>query len=122
MKSAGKGCPRLVEFIDLYPTLAELCGLKTPENVQGKSLCPLLDDPNKKWKEAAFTQVTRGKLMGRTVRTPRWRYTEWDDGKKGVELYDHDRDPHEWTNLAADAAHAETSKRLKELLKKMKAR
>ncbi|HTU17704.1 MAG TPA: sulfatase [Gemmataceae bacterium] len=120
MKSAGKSCPRLVELLDVYPTLAELCGLKTPENVQGKSLRPLLDDPQQKWKEAAFSQVTRGKLMGRTVRTPRWRYTEWDDGKKGVELYDHDRDPHEWTNLAADAAHAETVKRLKELLKQMK--
>jgi iduronate 2-sulfatase len=123
MKSAGKSCPRLVEFIDVYPTLAELCGLKTPDNVQGKSLCPLLDDPQRKWKEAAFSQVTRPKkVMGRTVRTPRWRYTEWDDGKKGVELYDHDHDPHEWTNLAADAAHAETVKRLKELLKQMKTR
>jgi iduronate 2-sulfatase len=121
MKSAGKGCPRLVEFIDVYPTLAELCGLKTPANVQGKSLCPLLDDPQRKWKEAAFSQVTRGKLMGRTVRTERWRYTEWDNGKEGVELYDHDQDPHEWTNLAADPAHAETVKRLKELLKQMKA-
>lgn len=120
MKSAGKGCPRLVEFIDVYPTLAELCGLKIPENVQGSSLCPLLDDPQRKWKEAAFSQVTRGKLMGRTVRTPRWRYSEWDDGRKGVELYDHDNDPHEWTNLAAGPAQAETVKRLKELLKQMK--
>ncbi|MGH7169878.1 MAG: sulfatase, partial [Gemmataceae bacterium] len=110
MKSAGKGCPRLVEFIDLYPTLAELCDLKTPANVQGKSLCPLLDDPRRKGKEAAFSQVTRGKLMGRTVRTPRWRYTEWDDGKKGIELYDHDQDPHEWKNLAADAAHVKIIK------------
>jgi iduronate 2-sulfatase len=121
MKSAGKSCPRLVECIDVYPTLAELCGLKAPANVQGKSLCPLLEDPQQKWKETAFSQVTRGKLMGRTVRTPRWRYTEWDDGNKGIELYDHENDPREETNLAADPAQAATVKRLKELLKQMKA-
>ena len=117
MKSAGKSCPRLVEFIDVYPTLAELCGLQAPANVQGKSLCPLFDDPQQKWKEAAFSQVTRGGgVMGRTVRTQRWRYTEWDDGNKGVELYDHENDPREEKNLAADPAQAETVKRLKELL------
>jgi uncharacterized sulfatase len=65
--------------------------------------------------------VTRGKaVMGRSVRTERWRYTEWDDGKKGVELYDHERDPHEWINLAADPAYADTVKKLKELLKRMR--
>lgn len=121
MKSGGKGCARLVEFIDVYPTVAELCGLKAPAHLQGKSLCPLFDDPKQKWKEAAFSQVTRGRLMGRTVRTERWRYTEWDDGNKGVELYDHERDPREETNLAADPARSETVKRLKELLKQMKA-
>ncbi len=122
MKSAGKSCPRVVESIDVYPTLAELCGLQAPAKMQGKSLLPLLDDPQGTWKEAAFSQVTRNKRgMGRTVRTARWRYTEWDDGRQGLELYDHDRDPHEWTNLAADPAHAETVKELKELLKQMKA-
>jgi iduronate 2-sulfatase len=121
MKTAGKGCPRLVECIDVYPTLAELCGLKAPANLQGKSLCPLFEDPQRKWKEAAFSQVTRGKFMGRTVRTERWRYTEWDDGKQGVELYDHQHDPREETNLAAEPAQAETMKHLKELLKQMKA-
>lgn len=124
MKAAGKSCPRVVECIDVYPTLAELCGLIAPANLQGKSLRPFFDDPRHKWKEVAFSQVTRdklNKLMGRTVRTARWRYTEWDDGKKGVELYDHNRDPREETNLAADPAHAETVKRLKALLKEMKA-
>ncbi len=120
MKSAGKSCPRLVESIDVYPTLAELSGLKAPANLQGKSLVPLFDDPTGKWKQAAFAQVTRGKLMGRTVRTEHWRYTEWDDGNKGVELYDWNKDPHEWTNLAADPSYADTVKRLKELLKQMK--
>jgi iduronate 2-sulfatase len=119
-KSVGKSCPRLVECIDVYPTLAEMCGVKAPANLQGKSLRPLFDDPQQKWKEAAFSQVNRDKLMGRTVRTERWRYTEWDDGKQGVELYDHDSDPREETNLADKPAHADTVKRLKELLKQMR--
>ncbi len=121
MKSAGKSCPRLVECIDVYPTLAELCGLKAPANVQGRSLCPLFDDPQQKWKAAAFSQVTRGKLMGRTVRTERWRYTEWDDGKQGIELYDHEHDPREERNLAADPARTAIVKSLQGLLKQMKA-
>lgn len=122
MKSAGKGCPRLVESIDVYPTLAELCGLKAPAKLQGRSLCPLFDDPQQTWKEAAFSQVTRAnQVMGRTVRTERWRYTEWDDGKQGVELYDHEKDPHEETNLAAEPAQADTRMRLKSLLKQMRA-
>jgi uncharacterized sulfatase len=54
------------------------------------------------------------------VRTDRWRYVEWDDGKKGVELYDHDTDPRELTNLAADPKRADTVKHLKELLKRMR--
>ncbi len=122
MKSAGKSSPRLVESIDVYPTLADLCGLKPPAKLQGKSLRPLLDDPQAKWDEAAFSQVTRGKLMGRTVRTPHWRYIEWDDGKKGVELYDRENDPNEETNLAAEPSRADTVKKMKELLQRMKTR
>ncbi len=121
-KSAGKSSPRLVESIDVYPTLADLCGLKPPAKLQGKSLRPLLDDPQAKWDEAAFSQVTRGKLMGRTVRTPHWRYIEWDDGNKGVELYDRENDPNEETNLAAEPSRADTVKQMKELLQRMKAR
>jgi uncharacterized sulfatase len=120
MKSAGRSCPRIVESIDVYPTVAGLCGLTPPAKLHGKDLRPLLDEPSRSWKEVAFSQVTRDKLMGRTVRTSRWRYIEWDDGKEGVELYDHDRDPHELTNLANDSAHAETVKRLREMLHEMR--
>ena len=120
-KTKGKPSARPVELLDLYPTLADLCGLPVPKELHGKSLRPLLDDPAAKFKEGAFTQVTRGsvdnRFMGRSVRTERWRYTEWDDGKKGVELYDHDSDPKEYRNLAEDAKYAETVKHLKELLR-----
>ncbi len=86
------------------------------------SLKKYFDDPTLPGKEAAYTQVQRGsgkmRFMGRTVRTERWRYTEWDAGKRGVQLYDHDADPHEQTNLANDPTYADTVKTLKALLAK----
>jgi uncharacterized sulfatase len=122
MKGKGKASGRTVELLDLYPTLTDLCGLPTPKDLHGKSLKALLDDPAAEHKPAAYTQVTRGgmenQFLGRSVRTERWRYTEWDGGKKGVELYDHDNDPRELKNLADDPKHAETVKRMKELLRK----
>jgi len=95
-------CDQFVELVDLYPTLADLCGLKTPANLEGVSFRPLLGEPNKPWKEAAFTQVQRGAITGRSVRTKRWRYNEWTrDGEVlAAELFDHASDPHEYRNLA----------------------
>jgi len=113
-------CQRTVEFVDLYPTLADLCGLRPPANLEGKSLRPLLENPKAEWSKPAITQVDRGRgsqgIMGYSVRTERWRYTEWDGGKAGVELYDHDNDPHEWHNLATDESYAKTVAELKKLL------
>lgn len=115
-KGNGQAARALVEFVDLYPTLAELAGLAAPHKLEGASLKPLLDDPARKGKTAAFTVVTRGKSLGRTVRTDRWRYTEWDGGQRGVELYDHQQDPGEYRNLARAAQHAATVAEMKKLL------
>ena len=121
-KAPGKTCDRLAELLDLYPTVADLAGLKLAHAVDGKSLKPLLDDPKLPWKKGAYTQVTRGggkkadAYMGYSVRTERFRYTEWDAGKKGMELYDHDADPKEHKNLAKDPQYANAVAELKTLL------
>lgn len=126
MKCGGQACARLVELVDLYPTLAELCGVEAPPGLHGKALGPLLDDPEQAWKEAAYSLIVRTEdrttnpqtveFLGRTVRTERWRYTEWDGGKRGAELYDRAADPQELKNLAEDAAHAATVAELSGLL------
>jgi arylsulfatase A-like enzyme len=111
MKSAGQVAKSPVGLIDVYPTLAELCGVKAPGNLQGQSLVPMLENPEETGRGWSLSQVTRGPRnaprMGYTLRTPRWRYTEWDEGRHGRELYDHETDPHELTNLADDPAQAE---------------
>ncbi|MBI3464085.1 MAG: sulfatase [Planctomycetes bacterium] len=108
----GQTSPRLVESVDLYPTLAELCGLPQPSGLEGNSLAPLLDDPQTTWRHPAYSVLPRG----RAVRTDRWRYVEWEEGKSGAELYDQQNDPYELKNLAADAEHLDTVKQMKELL------
>ena len=116
-KAAGKTCERTVELIDLYPTLADLAGIQAPKNLQGASLKPLLENPTASWTRPAFTQLQRGAFPGHSVRTERWRYTEWGNSEKGSELYDHRSDPKEQINLAGDSAHAATVAELKQLLK-----
>src|SRR5262249_54340299 len=108
--------------VDLYPTLAELCQLPAPTGYEGYSLAPLLENPAAAWNHPAYTQVRRNAnnknmpFMGRSVRTERWRYTEWDDGKRGAQLYDHDQDPQEYRNLADDPQHAAVVAQMKKLL------
>jgi arylsulfatase A-like enzyme len=115
-KGAGAVSSRLVEFVDIYPTLAELCGLPAPAGVEGLSFAPLLDNPNQPWKKAAFTTLARRNLMGRSVRTERYRYTEWGD-EKTAELYDHQTDPREYTNLVNDPKHASALAEMRKTLK-----
>ncbi len=113
----GAASPRLVEFVDFYPTLCELCGLAAPDGMEGASLVPLLRDPQRPWKKAAFTVVRRGRdTLGRSVRTARHRYTEWGI-ETLAELYDHQTDPREWRNLAGDPKHAATLAEMRRVLR-----
>ncbi|MBK8091971.1 MAG: sulfatase [Verrucomicrobiaceae bacterium] len=117
-------------LIDLFPTLAELCSVKTPANLQGQSLVPMLKDPqNGPGRGWVISQVVRGggfkragaspavgddveRHYGYSIRTTRHRYTEWDEGRRGRELYNHENDPKELTNLAEQPEHAQTVARL----------
>ncbi len=118
--SRGLTCSRTVGLTDLYPTLADLCGLTPPNNLAGRSLQPLLRNPQGHWGHSALTQVARGKTMGYSIRTEKWRYTEWDEGRAGVELYDEDLDPGEITNLAGKPITAAIQSELAVLLKETK--
>jgi uncharacterized sulfatase len=127
-KANGKTCARTVELTDLHATLADLAGLDAPKT-DGASLKPLINDVNAKWDKPAITQVSRGTptatgepvgknpwFMGYSVRNDRYRYTEWDGGKKGVQLYDYETDPGELKNLAEDAKYADVVKELKKFV------
>ena len=118
--SRGKTSLKPVELLDVYPTLADLCGLKPPENLEGKSLRTLLADPNSgDWTKPAVTQVWYGrKAWGYSIRTERYRYTEWLEGEAGRELYDHSTDSDEVANLAADPQYSEVRAALSGQLKK----
>ena len=111
----GKATKHITELIDLYPTLAELSGLKVPHSLQGSSMLPLLKNPKSDgWKkELAFTISRNG---GESIRTPHWRFTQWDYGKGGMELYDLRKDPGEFTNLAQKSENAGQLEKMKRQL------
>ena len=113
----GQDTEAIVEFLDFFPTLVELAGLEPPHLLSGTSFSAVLDDPSLPGKKAAYTQVTRGQKMGRSVRTRQWRYTEWGrDGESGIELYDHTKDPGEYYNLADHPELASVRKTMKAIL------
>jgi arylsulfatase A-like enzyme len=103
----GERCERTVSLLDLYPTLCELCNLGPGKNLEGQSLVPLLRNPAAAWQRPAVTTCFH---QNHAVRSERWRYIRYADGSE--ELYDHDKDPLEWTNLAADPALAAVKKEL----------
>jgi arylsulfatase A-like enzyme len=107
-------CARPVTLLDIYPTLIDLCGLGKKPELEGKSLLPLLKDPNGARGRPALTTHGRN---NHSLRTERWRYTRYSDGTE--ELYDHDSDPLEWTNLANDPSHGATKKKLAAWLPKV---
>jgi len=117
-KGGGKVSLRTVELLDLYPTLADLAGLEAPKGLEGASLRPLLEDSAAAWTRDAYTQVERNGFAGYSVRTERWRYSEWDDGKKGAELYDEEKDPGELRNLLDDPAQKDVVADLNARVKK----
>lgn len=109
----------LVEFVDIYPTLCALAGLPIPKDLEGISMAPLLEKPTHPWKTAAFSQYPRAGGMGYSIRTDRYRYTEWRDGEGKVtarELYDHQEDPAENVNRAGDPAQKGTLRDLERML------
>jgi iduronate 2-sulfatase len=115
-KGAGRSSPRIVQTLDIYPTLAALCGLTPPAALDGHDLRPLLDDPSARWEHPAFSFAGAAQAPHRTIRTERWRYIEWTGPDGGPALIDEQADPHERTNLAAKPEHAATVAELKQRL------
>jgi iduronate 2-sulfatase len=95
-------CDRTVDFMSIYPTLCDLCGLAVPEHVEGTTIRALLADPKAPWDRPALTTF---RFQNHAVRNDRWRYIRYADGSE--ELYDESKDPMEWTNLAADSRYAD---------------
>ncbi len=121
MKAAGQASSALVEFVDFYPTLAELAKLSVSAQLEGTSFAPLLDEPARPWKTAAFSEMQRGKNLGRSLRTATHRYVEWlgPQGKQIIarELYHLGADPIEQINLANHPDQAPLLQELATLLK-----
>lgn len=98
----GQGCHQPVSLLDLYPTLTELCDVPAPKQLEGKSLIPLLQDPQRSTGRVVLTSFDRGNV---SLRSDRWRYIRYDD--RTEELYDMHNDPNEWTNLAGESGREE---------------
>lgn len=112
--------PRTVQLLDLYPTLVEMCGLpdpyKEPSRLEGHDLLALVRSPLSPWNHPAFSVVRFQGKLGKSVRTERWHYVSWDDGRAGEMLIDHANDPNELKNLAADPAYSQTVSQMRKLL------
>ena len=118
LSTAGHKTEALVEFVDIFPSLSELCALPLLEQLEGTSFVPLLKKPDRSWKKAVFSENKRGDIIGYSIRTERYRYTEWGkNGKFGLELYDHQNDPQENMNLASSQEKNYIISKLSKMLK-----
>jgi len=111
----------MFEFIDIYPTMAELMNLKnTPDYLEGKSFASVVDNPELPFKNEVYAVTKRDEKMGRMVKNKEWRYIEWDEGEHGSELYDQKNDPLEYSNLAENAEYASVVTEMKTILNQKK--
>jgi iduronate 2-sulfatase len=110
---------RIVELLDLFPTLTELCGLPKPERQSGVSLAALLKKPDSQLDRPAYAVTIYRQFTGKSVRTAQWHYAEWDEGKAGSMLYETEKDPSELHNLSGDPKYAKVVAEMKALLAKM---
>jgi iduronate 2-sulfatase len=119
-RGEGTHATGLTEFVDMYPTLCVLSEIPVPDHCEGQSLVPLLESPDREWKRAAISQYPRGDVMGYTIRTDSYRYTEWQDRQSGEvkdrELYDHRTSHKESANVAKQDSQAGTIDALSEQL------
>ena len=124
-KNKGKQTFAMTELVDIFPSLCELAGIEVPDYMQGTSFVPVLENPDRAWKQAAFSQFHRrpkvsadgGRYMGYSINTPKYHYIEWytwnhKTKKRGeyvsAELYDRKEDPNETLNIT----DLETSKEI----------
>jgi arylsulfatase A-like enzyme len=120
-KGNGTACTRIVQSVDIYATIAELCGLPLPPGNEGRSLTPLLSDPTAAWDQPAFSVWSEDgtTLHGTAIRTEKWRYAEFGpNGSNGAMLFDPHTDPLEMKNLANDPQYASVVAELSPLVKK----
>jgi iduronate 2-sulfatase len=119
VRKKGAKSDALFEFIDIYPTLAELMNLEnTPDYLEGKSFASVVANPELPFREQVHAITKRGNIMGRMVKNKDWRYIEWDHGDQGAELYDQKKDPLEYNNVAQDEAYKQVVEEMKDLLAK----
>ncbi len=118
-KGKAQHSTQIVQLLDMYSTLSELCGLPKPANIEGHSLKPLLQTPETKWNYPAYSVTAVQNKIGKSVRTKRWHYVEWEEGKAGAMLFEHPNDPHELKNLASEPKYSKTVEEMKTLLKQM---
>lgn len=132
-KKRGKQTFAITELVDIFPSLCEMCGIEVPDYLEGTSFVPLLDDPDKEWKTAAFSQFHRrpritpdgNRYMGYSIKTKKYHYIEWyywDNKTKqkgdyvSNELYNNETDPHENKNIAGDKENKAITEELSDQL------